>query len=100
MRFYVSFGVQYSYEEHPLPIAHPNGLVAIEAPSEDRAREMTYLLFAQRWSNLYEEGHVSAFDWAMYWPAGVLATYRHDDPEYLHIEATSPSGRPGRISHG
>jgi len=54
--FYVTFGVQYPREPHPLyERATGAGWVRIEAASWERARDVAFGLFGPHWSFLYTE---------------------------------------------
>jgi hypothetical protein len=52
--FYVTFGIQYADEPHPLwPKAHPDGYLTIIAKDEEMARRLTAALLATRWAFMY-----------------------------------------------
>lgn len=71
MKFFVTFGSQYSYQEHPLyDDAHPDGWVEIQAQDETIARMVAWMLFGDHWSFIYAE---SEFENRSYYPRGVLA---------------------------
>lgn len=74
-KFYLTFGVQYSREEHPRWAgADPNGWVLIEAPSEPDARELAVAHFGIHWSMLYPSQHFpEALNKQKYYPIGELA---------------------------
>lgn len=75
--FYVTFGVQYNTEPHPV-IDHPriaDGYVVIEAPDYETARRMAFALFGQKFSMIYSSwdrpedrfvpyGEVGRYSWA------------------------------------
>jgi hypothetical protein len=68
--YYVTFGQRYRHDPHPLfPRAHPDGWVAIEAGSWERARDVAFGLFGQYWSFIYTEAE---FD-PSHFPRGELA---------------------------
>jgi hypothetical protein len=76
--FYVTFGSQYSHEQHPQDM-HPNGYVVIEAPNEMVARGIAFANFEGRWSMLYtkeeffSDGQESVDHW---YPMGEVARYK------------------------
>lgn len=76
MKFYVSFGLRYAREPHPLfwkvPDL-PDRLWEVEAPDEERMREMCRELIDNRYAFLYTENTVD-FWW---FPAGTF-TYDID----------------------
>lgn len=77
--FYVTFGVQYNHEPHPA-IDHPrvaDGYVVIEAPDYDTARRLTFALFGQRFSMLYDALDRPA---ERFVPLGELARYSWAGP--------------------
>lgn len=54
--FYITFGVQYNHEPHPV-IDHPslaNGYVVIEAPDYETARRLAFAVFGQKFSMIYD----------------------------------------------
>lgn len=54
--FYLTFGVQYFHEPHPLEAgANPNGYVLVDAFNELRARQEVQELIGDKWSMLYSE---------------------------------------------
>lgn len=54
MDVYITFGAQYSHEEHPKwPQAHPDGWLTIEAENEIQAREIAVALLGLQWSTSY-----------------------------------------------
>lgn len=73
MIFCITFGSQYSYQEHPyFEDAHPDGWIEIEAEDEESAREMAFSLFGTAWSFLYEQEYFEK-ESRRYYPRGVLA---------------------------
>lgn len=74
---YVTFGVQYNNEPHPV-IDHPalsNGYVVIEAPDYETARRLAFALFGQKFSMIYDSwdrpreqfvplGEIGRYSWA------------------------------------
>jgi hypothetical protein len=54
MTFYVTFGQKYRREEHPLwPLAHPDGWLEVEAPSEKDARLLLHKALGKYWGFIY-----------------------------------------------
>ena len=53
---YVTFGVQYRHEEHPLGM-HPDGYAVIEAPDEETARKIAIAIFGTAWAFMYDREH-------------------------------------------
>ena len=91
-KYYVTFGVMYSEEEHPyFPNAHPDGWVEIESPSENEARIEAYNLFNDKWAFIYNENN---FDPTKY-PAGRIATVKEikdfDTENLLYYKVKSDS---------
>lgn len=80
-RFFLTIGVQYSHEPHPLGI-HPDGYVVVEADDELKGREMVFDLMGTKWSMLYDEDEFfsdSRFDETRtcdYFPRGCLGTIK------------------------
>lgn len=74
--FYVTFGVRYATEEHPLfPEAHPDGYVVIEAADAHKAREIVTTRLDDRYAFLYP-----ADDWdPSYYPRGAIAKFDQED---------------------
>lgn len=80
--FYLTIGVQYSHEPHPLDL-HPDGYVVVEADDEPEGRRAVFELMGDKWSMLYDEdeffseeqtyGRLRAVD---HFPAGRLGTIR------------------------
>lgn len=69
--FYVTFGVQYPREPHPLyDDAHHDGWVTIEAPSWEGARDVAFALFGPHWAFCYTE---LDFKHDSFFPLGELA---------------------------
>lgn len=52
--FYLTIGVQYSYQPHPLKI-HPDGYVVVEADNELEGRRAVFELIGAQWSMLHTE---------------------------------------------
>jgi hypothetical protein len=74
-KFFVTFGSQYRYEEHPyFTDAHPDGWVEIEAEDETQAREMAWSLFGDHWSFIYGDYEFANSIYKGYYPKGPLAT--------------------------
>lgn len=80
--WYLTIGVQYSHEPHPLDI-HPDGYVVVEADDELKGREMVFELMGTKWSMLYDEdeffSEVYTYEGlrtADYFPRGQLGTIR------------------------
>lgn len=56
VKFYVTFGVQYAYTDHPvIKDIHPDGVLLVEAPSSQDARRLTHALLGQSWSMIDSE---------------------------------------------
>jgi hypothetical protein len=54
--FYLTFGVQYAHEEHPVfPPAHPDGWISIHACCYRHAREAAFFTFGIHWCELLSE---------------------------------------------
>jgi len=73
--YYVTFGVKYADEPHPVnEIITNRAVVAIEAPSEEFARRVAFHHFDQYWSQLLpeEEGRQYAAKWGCYTAAHVF----------------------------
>ena len=55
--FRLTFGIRYAHEEHPLfPKAHPDGYVAVLAPTYEAARSLVITRVGHQWAFLYEPG--------------------------------------------
>ena len=80
MRFYATFGVQYSHDSHPvLPpeFCNPNGVMEVIAPDMKRARAMVSAATDNAYAFLYpwpEPGSSEAAKMEFYYPAGVTCT--------------------------
>jgi hypothetical protein len=75
-KFYVTFGVQYSYEPHPiLDFAHPDGWMLIEAPNYNAARAVTFMIAGDKFSMIYTEEEFPQADIHRFYPRGELAHY-------------------------
>lgn len=77
--FYVTFGVQYNTEPHPV-IDHPrlaSGYVVIEAPDYETARRMAFAVFGQRFSMVYDSWEPPK---PAFYPLGELARYSWAGP--------------------
>jgi hypothetical protein len=72
--FYLTFGVQYRREPHPLwKGADPDGWVKIMARDEPEARHVAGLYFGKHWSMLYPGQYFpEALNKAKYYPKGEL----------------------------
>jgi hypothetical protein len=66
--FYLTFGVEYRYEPHPVhPYGvHPDGWVRIMAPDEERARAIALTHYGTYWSRLIPERYFEP----RFFPAG------------------------------
>ena len=82
--FYLTFGVQYVHEEHPLGrVVNPNGYMVVEAPSETEARQQVAEVMGDRWSMIYSEEEFFSETYVMddmrsvdFYPVGCTATIR------------------------
>lgn len=75
--FGVTFGVQYKYQPHPA-LEHANvadGYVVIEAPDEEKAREISNILFNDEWSMIYSDSDPRSPKNSEYFPLGEIARY-------------------------
>jgi hypothetical protein len=67
--FYLTFGVQYATEPHPMGVnVDPKGWVRIAAATEEEARAIALAHFGTHWSRLIPEEHFRPD----YFPAGEL----------------------------
>lgn len=76
---YVTFGVQYNMDPHPV-IDHgslANGYVVIEAPDYETARRMAFVLFGQKFSMVYDTWDRPK---AVFVPLGELGRYSWTGP--------------------
>jgi hypothetical protein len=65
----LTFGIKYRAEEHPLfPAAHPDGWVAVMAPSYEDARDLVIRRLGREWAFLYLPGELRE----SYFPAGEI----------------------------
>ena len=69
--FYVTFGVQYAYQEHPSSrFVDPNGVVEVKAESLDEAIGIVQDHFDRKYSSVYETNDSnSIFE---YYPRGII----------------------------
>lgn len=68
--FYVSFGMQYSYEHHPYWAgAHPEGWLRVQAPDEEAARLLVRSFIGNRYAFMYPENRFNT----KWFPRGELA---------------------------
>jgi hypothetical protein len=69
MKFYVSFGMKYKHEKHPiLGEINPDGVYVVKASNRFKAREKVFKAIDDKWSFLYSEEEI---DW-VYFPAGEI----------------------------
>ena len=54
--YYVTFGVQYAHESHPMGM-HPAGYAVIEAPDMETARAIAFAVFGQEYAFIYDKEH-------------------------------------------
>ena len=73
---YISFGVQYSHEEHPfLPWVHPDGYLAIvNVPNEDIRINVAFALTRGKHSFDYNDDEMNDPDFRNHFPLGALRT--------------------------
>ena len=67
--FYITFGQQYRYEEHPTG-GHPDGWFLIRAENESEAREAVFNLIDDKWAFIYSEERFNK----SYFPGGCIKT--------------------------
>ena len=67
--FYVTFGQQYRYNQHPAA-GHPDGWFLIIAEDETDARSAAFKLMGDKWAFMYPESEFNKD----YFPMGLLRT--------------------------
>lgn len=67
--FYITFGQQYRYEEHPAG-GHPDGWFLIRAENEEVARQAIFNLMDDKWAFIYPEKQFEK----SYFPKGCIKT--------------------------
>lgn len=76
--YYFTFGVRYRHELHPVfsTTDLPSGYVTVEAPSEDKARDLMRVICGEAWAFCYTDQPSSRF-----YPKGELQRYTWGIPE-------------------
>ena len=70
MKFYVTFGVQYAREPHPVNAGfHPDGVLEIGAKDIETARSLAFSLLGRKWSMIHREDEMED-SWHFY-PRGI-----------------------------
>jgi hypothetical protein len=86
--FYLTFGVQYEYQEHPYwKGADPAGWVRIMAKTHDAAIALARAYFGERYAFLYPADHFNADEDRKYYPHGELAVIEQGN---LTVEGDGP----------
>ncbi len=86
--FYVTFGVQYRYQDHPYwKGADPSGWVTIMAPSYDKAMALVHAYFGDRYAFIYPADKFDTTADRKWYPKGELAVLTLGD---LTIEGDGP----------
>lgn len=86
--FYVTFGVQYRYQDHPYwEGADPSGWVTIMAPSYDKAMALAHAYFGDRYAFIYPADKFDTTADRKWYPKGELAVLTLGD---LTIEGDGP----------
>lgn len=71
MNFYVTFGQQYRYEQHPSGIhVHPDAVIKIEAENRKAAHKKAMKIFKKTFHHVLNEQEWEANFW--YFPKGVI----------------------------
>jgi hypothetical protein len=70
--YFITFGVQYEHDDHPLGM-HPSGYAVIEAPDMETARAIAFAIFDTAYAFVYDREHFIDDGTKMRWhPLGEL----------------------------